>query len=1051
MNSIEKLARDLERVQQDIINIATNPRLHRSSLDSGAIELRDIDGNTTGYVGMQSDGTFTSAPVGGTPPPIPTGPLVVPSSGGLLIYWDGTFVDASPTRMDWRRTSFHVVTDVDDFDPLDATQIAGSISIATGGEIFVTLPPVEHFVFAVAWTEAGKFSVESDPGWGTPFAVVSSEMWEEHEAKLDELNDVTLPALQTDLADAQEAVSTRARIIMSPAEPTGLTADDRVFWLDTDGGYASSYWDGTDWSPYALGAEAIAAGAIIATHIAVGAIVAEHLSADSVTADAIAANSVNVNHLAADSVTANAIAAGAVDGTVITGALFRTAPDGERIEITTAGLLQFDAVNTLITRIGVAGNMFSGVVDATSIRVRDGLELFGQNNMFASNAKVTLQTGQTGPSSPPSMYTKYASEDLLSLFRNPYWYLNGYWENAAGTTQCGVANEYSGGGLLIGPGGDYFYLGNSTNGFKSTRANAQVVDRYKHPEGYTRFTSSGVEKAVFSAGLVYDGFPDGAFEAKTLVCVDDAPMTGTGSTRPTILAETLWYNFSWYRSYGLGRVFGPVGGPTGGRETIFAAASIENTTSIGGTDLIDLRLYQLAGANLTVNYAVNGVNFAPLRISGDEGLLAVHYGSSHAMGMSTLGSATDVWLIQTTHQNIVLSSNGVTRHTTYEWPVIPDSTGIAFAAGDLLTNGCSAFGTVNRGANVDTASTQRIKWYSNFSWVGTSSVDKRVWAQFAWRGHSSKSPEWLTTPSTLALPFIPAKRSMIGLSVPALPPPEAGVGAARDVDKDVYGWVLYMGQGEFAPGNGAMYRQSASPSGDPTTVSSIELSDFPTLSGSNPLTATANFPNASPAKIVSSAASGGVPLLSLDGDGNVLAKTLSVSDVTTLMKQSIHKHIASPSNPASGYSSMFFKSDTHLYTRSSGGVERPITSSPVSYVPSVTGLTGASNTIAGSYVLDANDIIYLRVLITLGASGTVNGHVAINLPFSLAADYGFSVIFKDATGGNYKGGHTTVVSGGTINCYTIGTAGVQGVLSTTAPFTWAVNDAIEVNGVFRKV
>lgn len=239
MSSLERFARRLERVERDVRNGATQPRLRYSSVDGGAITLKDAGGNIQGVIGQQWDGTTTAASVGGAPPPSPTAPLATPVPGGLALYWDGTYVDDSPTRMDFKRVTFHAVIDVDYFDALNPAQICGEITIATGGEVFASLPPIEHFIFAVAWTDAGKFSVESDVAFATPLSSASQEQWEEHDAKLAELNEVTLPALEQALGDNQTQII-EIRDTTLPALETELSAaQDAITQVQADTGTLS--------------------------------------------------------------------------------------------------------------------------------------------------------------------------------------------------------------------------------------------------------------------------------------------------------------------------------------------------------------------------------------------------------------------------------------------------------------------------------------------------------------------------------------------------------------------------------------------------------------------------------------------------------------------------------------------------------------------------------------------------------------------------------------------------------------------------------------------
>lgn len=203
----EKYARRQERLARDVKVGSVVPQLPYSSVDGGALTFRNpLTGDTQAIIGEQWDGTFGASAVGGTPPPSPTTPLVTPMPGGLALYWDGTFVDGQPTRMDFRRVTFHAVLDVDDFDPVNPSQIVGAITIATGGEIFASLPTVEHFIFAVAWTDSGKFSFESDVAFGTPQAIINQEQWQAHEDALAELNALDLPDLASSLSANQAAL-----------------------------------------------------------------------------------------------------------------------------------------------------------------------------------------------------------------------------------------------------------------------------------------------------------------------------------------------------------------------------------------------------------------------------------------------------------------------------------------------------------------------------------------------------------------------------------------------------------------------------------------------------------------------------------------------------------------------------------------------------------------------------------------------------------------------------------------------------------------------------
>lgn len=89
----------------------------------------------------------------------------------------------------------------------------------------------------------------------------------------------------------------------------------------------------------------LAAGAVTAVKIAAGTITANEIAASTITAAKIASGTITATQIASGTITATQIAAGAItgdkltataiDGKTITGALFKTAASGERLEINT--------------------------------------------------------------------------------------------------------------------------------------------------------------------------------------------------------------------------------------------------------------------------------------------------------------------------------------------------------------------------------------------------------------------------------------------------------------------------------------------------------------------------------------------------------------------------------------------------------------------------------------------------------------------------------------------------------------------------------------------
>lgn len=108
--------------------------------------------------------------------------------------------------------------------------------------------------------------------------------------------------------------------------------------------------------------------------IVLGAVVSGDLANLSVTAGKIAANAV----------TAGKINAGAIDGMIITGAIMRTAPSGQRVHIDTSGLRAYNNLEQVVTEISAStgaltavGGSFSGTITATNGSIAGNLDLSG--------------------------------------------------------------------------------------------------------------------------------------------------------------------------------------------------------------------------------------------------------------------------------------------------------------------------------------------------------------------------------------------------------------------------------------------------------------------------------------------------------------------------------------------------------------------------------------------------------------------------------------------------------------------------------------------------
>lgn len=410
-SSSERFARRLRTAERQARNANVLPRLPYSSIDGGSLELRDLEGNTAGYIGQQFDGTITSSAVGGSWPSRPSMVLVTAIPGGLALYWDGTYTDGSLTRMDFRRVTFHAVTDLEDLDILSPSQIVGEVTIATGGEVTAALPTEEHFVVAVVWTDAGKFSEPSDPAFGLPLRPVTSEEWQAHEDAIEELNTVTLPALVTDIADNVTAIE-ELNTVTLPALDVAVGEVTAVVDGWTTPGQTTI--DGGQITTDSITALQIKAGEITTLKLAALAVTSAKIDAAAVTAAKIAAGAITAEKISADAVNATHIAAGAVtaseldvevlrSGFTLTGSIqvgqhYWNPIEGLVIPQPNGGRIQLPADGS--------SAIFDGKARLDEATIRGNLNILGASNKVTGS--VTLGAGVTEPTSAPSVYQSWS-------------------------------------------------------------------------------------------------------------------------------------------------------------------------------------------------------------------------------------------------------------------------------------------------------------------------------------------------------------------------------------------------------------------------------------------------------------------------------------------------------------------------------------------------------------------------------------------------------------------------------------------------------------------
>lgn len=217
MNSIEKLGRAVALLQKQVLGLSATPQLSESSIEDGAIDEYNADGDLVGRYGEQFDGTHAAATLSGPPPPQPTAPICTGGPATLTVRWDGIFVDANGVPdllifapMDFTRVEVHVSLDPE-FTAEYAETLIGTIESPRGGEVPRSLEAGTYYVRLVARSASGKAS--------TPSAVTSVEVEElvSGEIILDEID-----AAVTRIENAD-------KIILE----TGVILGDKLGGLDT--------------------------------------------------------------------------------------------------------------------------------------------------------------------------------------------------------------------------------------------------------------------------------------------------------------------------------------------------------------------------------------------------------------------------------------------------------------------------------------------------------------------------------------------------------------------------------------------------------------------------------------------------------------------------------------------------------------------------------------------------------------------------------------------------------------------------------------------------
>ncbi|MFP3990983.1 hypothetical protein U9R90_26655 [Streptomyces sp. E11-3] len=148
-----------------------------TSIEGGAMEIYDEEGQLRGSVGVQEDGTVAVVAVNAAPPPTPLAPTVEPVLAGLVAGWDGQWADSYTTPSDVSHVQIHVGASAD-FTPTAST-LAATITSPGGAKATLALDgygPV--WVRLVAVNTAALAGPVSAATQGTPRQAVAQDLIE---------------------------------------------------------------------------------------------------------------------------------------------------------------------------------------------------------------------------------------------------------------------------------------------------------------------------------------------------------------------------------------------------------------------------------------------------------------------------------------------------------------------------------------------------------------------------------------------------------------------------------------------------------------------------------------------------------------------------------------------------------------------------------------------------------------------------------------------------------------------------------------------------------
>lgn len=261
------LVKTLRQMQDQINRIERSQRTHQLdffTVENGAIQHTDAEGNVRSVLGVQPDGTFAHALFNASAPLAPDVPIVGSGINSLSVTWDGFMSDGSAPLTDFAWVEIHINT-TPNFTPSSA-DLAGHLYQAGSFTAPGLTAGITYYVTLIAVNTSGAASPPSTYSAATPASVVGS---------------IPAGAITATQLGFQARSIGGITITVQPTPPGNPQFGD--IWFDGSNGNLANTWNGSAWVPYQWGTNSIQAGSITAQLIAAGTIIAGAVDGTTIT------------------------------------------------------------------------------------------------------------------------------------------------------------------------------------------------------------------------------------------------------------------------------------------------------------------------------------------------------------------------------------------------------------------------------------------------------------------------------------------------------------------------------------------------------------------------------------------------------------------------------------------------------------------------------------------------------------------------------------------------------------------------------------------------